>query len=100
MKPKKAIPAQAQPVVRWGALWHSENKLDGIKEYLCFENCLPVLFVTRRQCRDWITTKYGYIKKREDLQKEPHGWRMPRPIRVMIIPNVKVSCGQYNEDPD
>ena len=75
-------------VVRWGALWHSNNRLDGMREHLCFENCLPVLFVTRKQCRAWITKTHGYIKTRRDLRDEPHGWRMPRPVRVTITPNM------------
>lgn len=93
-KPKRAIPAQVQPVVRWGALWHSKNHRDGITEHLCFQNCLPILFTTRRQCRDWIRTRYGYIKKRADLRKEPHGWRIPRPMKVTITPNAKLSGGE------
>jgi len=78
-----------QPVVRWGALWRSENNLDGIRKHLCSENGMPALFITRRQCRDWIKLKYGYIKERDDLREEPHGWRMPLPVKVTITPNDK-----------
>jgi hypothetical protein len=28
--------------------------------------------------------KWGYIKKRDDLRAEPHGWRMPRAVRVTV----------------
>ena len=76
-------------VVRWGAMWHSECRREGVTEHLCFENCLPVLFVTRRACREWIYSRYGYIKTRKDLRDEPHGWRMPRPVRATITPNTQ-----------
>ena len=79
-----------QPVVRWGALWRSENNLDGIRKHLCYENGVPALFITRRQCRDWIKLKYGYIKERDDLREEPHGWRMPLPVKVTITPNERI----------
>ena len=71
-------------VVRWGALWRDNNRLDGKREHLCFENCLPVLFTTRREAREWIISRYGYIRTRMDLRAEPHGWRLPVPVRVRI----------------
>lgn len=80
-------------IVRWGALWHSECRREGVTEHLCFENRLPVLFVTRRECREWIVKRYGYIKTRKDLREEPHGWRIPQPVRVTITPNIAVSGG-------
>lgn len=69
----------------WGGLWHSENKMDGVREHLLFRDCLPVLFRTRREAREFIQEKYGYIAKRPDLQSEPHGWRVPKPVRVNVI---------------
>lgn len=76
-----------EPLVRWSALWHSENRLDGVTEHLLYENLLPALFVTRRECRTWINARWGYIKTRPDLRAEPHGWRLPKPVRVTITPN-------------
>jgi hypothetical protein len=71
--------------VRWGALWRSKNELDGQTKHLLFQDCMPVLFQTRSQSRRWIESKYGYIRKRLDLQAEPFGWKMPTPIRVKIM---------------
>ena len=68
----------------WAALWHSENALDGVREHLLHENCLPVLFRTRAEARQYIEKRYGYIKTRSDLREEPHCWRMPKPVRVSI----------------
>jgi len=74
---------QTEPVVRWGALWRFENNnLNGIRKSLCYENGAPALFITRRQCRDWIKLKYGYIKER--------GGRMPLPVKVTITPNERI----------
>jgi hypothetical protein len=69
----------------WGALWRSENALVGVTEYLLLEGPgNPMLFVTRKATREWITAKYGYICQRSDLRAEPHGWQMPRAVRVEL----------------
>ncbi len=68
----------------WAGLWHSRNALDGVSEHILHENCLPILFKTRKEARAHILKHYGYIRYREDLRQEPHGWRLPQPIRVTI----------------
>ena len=73
----------------WAAQWRSRNRLDGYTRHLCYENCLPVLFHTRKECRKFIESRYGYIAERPDLQEEPHGWMMPLPIKVTIDPVYK-----------
>ena len=69
----------------WAAEWHSVNCLDGERRHIMNENCLPVLFRTRKQCREWIEKRYSYIKERTDLRDEPHGWRYPQPIKVKLV---------------
>ncbi len=71
-------------VERWGAVWHSKNRLDGITRYIIFENYLPVMFVTKREIQDYIKKRYGYIATRKDLRVEPHCWRMPKPVKLKI----------------
>ena len=73
-------------MTRWGALWRSENELEGRERYIMCESECPVLFRTRAQARKWICVEYGHIATRKDLRREPHGWRMPVPIRVEIRP--------------
>ena len=68
----------------WGALWYSKNILDGITKHIIYENCLPALFRTKKEAMQFIKQKYGYIATRKDLREEPHGWRMPKPIRIKI----------------
>ncbi len=65
----------------WVAQWRSECRLDGVRKYIIYEGGLPALFRTRRQCRDFIKAKYGYIAERKDLRSEPHGWKMPIPVK-------------------
>ena len=72
----------------WGALWRSNNRLDGKCEHIIIEKCRPVLFRTRRESREFIKQKYGYIAERQDLQDEPHGWKIPIPVKVKIEPIV------------
>ena len=72
-------------VIGWGGEWRQTNKVDGARRHLLFdENCLPVLFKTRLETRRYIERVYGYIRTRPDLRAEPHGWRMPVAVRVVI----------------
>ena len=72
----------------WAAQWRSKNKLDGYREDWCYwpywEGVGPRLFRTRQECRNWITQHYGYIRRRSDLKREPHGWLGVRPIKVTL----------------
>lgn len=70
----------------WAAEWCSKDKIDGERKHIINENCLPKLFKTRREARLFIKEKYGFIATRPDLRSEPHGWRMPRVIKVDVIP--------------
>ena len=72
----------------WGAEWHSKNGTDGECRHIMYERGMPVVFGTRAEARHWITMKYGYIRHREDLRKEPHGWRVPRPVRIEVSAKV------------
>jgi len=65
----------------WGVQWRSVNRLDGKSERLIW----TPLFHTRRECRRYIEERYGYIRQRPDLRAEPHGWRMPRAVRVLVL---------------
>jgi len=69
----------------WAGEWHSKTILDGERRHILYENCLPMLFRTRQKCREFIESRYGYIAERQDLQSEPHGWRMPQAIKVEVI---------------
>lgn len=69
---------------RWGAMWRSKNKLDGVTEHLIFENYSPALFFTKKEAAEFIKEKFGYIATRKDLRAQPHGWRMPIPVKLKI----------------
>lgn len=71
--------------VRWAVLWRSVNRLDGVTEDWCWENGSPLLFKTRREARAYIKHEYGYIATRPDLRAEPHGWRVPRALKVRVV---------------
>jgi hypothetical protein len=49
------------------------------------KDCLPRLFKTRREAREFAETEYGYIRTRPDLQREPHGWTVPKSIKVDVV---------------
>ncbi|MFA5386041.1 MAG: hypothetical protein WC364_15530 [Eubacteriales bacterium] len=68
----------------WAAEWRAKNK-DGETKHLVYDSrCIPELFRTRQECREWIEEKYGYIKTRKDLREEPFGWRLPVAVKVHI----------------
>lgn len=68
----------------WGIQWESKNMLDGFTSHLMFRDGLPILFKTKRETLERIQSEFGYIRGRKDLRSEPHGWRMPKPVRVII----------------
>ena len=69
----------------WGALWRENNRLNGKVEHIINgPDCVPALFRTRKDALAFIIRAYGYIRDRKDLRVEPHGWRLPIPVRVTI----------------
>ena len=66
----------------WGAMWQQSNRRDGRQKHLICKDGVPPLFRTRAEAREWIEKSYGCIRTRADLRAEPHGWRMPRAVRV------------------
>lgn len=76
-------------MIWWAAKWSQTNELSGHREHLVTvdwrrEIAWPLLFRTRRECREWIEKEYGYIKHRKDLRTEPHCWRLPKAVKVEI----------------
>ena len=81
MKRRRTRSAPAQ----WAAMWHSENGLDGVDEHLIRDPIgIIKLFRSREEARDFIEKQYGYIRRRPDLKAEPHGWRIPRPVKLRV----------------
>jgi hypothetical protein len=80
----RSAPKVKRSVRRWGVLWRSDNRLDGKRTNFMFHDRQPVLFMTRREARAWIKEFYGYIAERPDLRAEPHGWKVPLPVRVVV----------------
>lgn len=75
-------PVKSKPVIRWGIEWNSSNRLDGERRFIVMRDLCPALFKSRREARAYRDEKYGYIKGRPDLKAEPHGWTLPRIVRV------------------
>lgn len=75
----------------WAAEWHSKNKLDGEQRYLIYRLGVVELFPTKKACEEFIRSHYGNIAYRQDVRREPHGWRMPKAVRVNVV---KVSDNQ------
>ena len=70
--------------VGWGVMWRSDSAFQQSRHFM-YEKRLPVMFVTRREAREWIKKNYGYVAQRPDLQGEPHGWKMPVPVKVRVV---------------
>lgn len=67
--------------VKWPIRWAAMSPWS---DSICFENCVPVLFRTRREAQEWTEKKYGYIRQRLDLSAAPHHWRLKSPVKVKI----------------
>jgi hypothetical protein len=70
--------------ILWAVKWQSHNELDGYRSHFMNENCVPVLFTKRAAARAWVKQTHGYVANRPDLRAEPHGWLVPRPVRVRV----------------
>ena len=69
----------------WGIMWRSDNRLDGKTRRLQHvPEKWPTVFRTRREAREFIEKRWGYIRTRPDLRKEPHGWKIPIPVKVEL----------------
>lgn len=72
-----------QTVERWILEHYSKNRLNGERRHFEFHELVPKLFCTRREARAWAAERYAYFK-RPDLRAEPHGWRMPKAVKVRV----------------
>lgn len=68
----------------WGIKWVQRNREGDASHLMHTAPGPPVAFRTRAEARAWVTEYYGYIADRADLRAEPHGWRVPRVVRVMV----------------
>lgn len=70
----------------WAVKWQNSNQLDGYRVWFdgTPEPPTVVLFTSRSRARDYVKERYGYIADRADLRGEPHGWRVPKVVRVSV----------------
>ena len=75
---------------RWAIMWRSRCRLDGDSRYLICapESGTPLIFKTRHEARTYRDETFGYIKDRDDLKAEPHGWKLPQVVKVLVSVNV------------
>ena len=70
----------------WAVKWRIRNRIDGDNSHLIRDPIgIVKLFKTRLEARAYAQLKYGYIKLRPDLQREPHGWRFPTAVTVEVV---------------
>ena len=71
---------------KWAIQKRSQCRLDGYREFLDHEPIrgLPIVFRTRSQAREYLEERYASWRNRPDLKREPHGWKMPRVVKVKI----------------
>lgn len=71
-------------MIRWAVKWRSYNEFAGKTEFFTSDGINYVLFRTKKEAAQHIKDGYGYIAKRKDLHVEPHGWKMPIPVKVKV----------------
>ena len=85
--PRTAPSVRSAPPVsdlRWGVVWRSANRADGQRCHLLGDGLGVRTFATKRDAAAYISQQYGYIAKRADLRREPHGWFLPVAVRVRV----------------
>lgn len=72
---------------RWGIVWRADSRVDGRRRHLICDPItgLPMLFRTRSEARAYTEKRFGYIRSRADLLREPHGLKMPKVVKVSIL---------------
>lgn len=70
----------------WGVKWSTTAKcIDGKTEHLYGVGKVNgLMFATRADTRQYISLNWGYIKTRSDLRDHPHGWNMPKAVRISV----------------
>jgi len=78
----------------WAIKRESNNQLDGHRVSLLggarfgrppeWRGYTIMVFKTRAEARVHIREHYGYMAKRPDLRREPHGWKAPKPVKVAV----------------
>lgn len=69
---------------RWAIKWQSRNNLDGYTSHIIWNGLCPFLFRTRREAREFIAYRYGFINEHPELKQEPFGWFMPKAVKVRV----------------
>lgn len=78
----------------WGVLWRTSGlSIDGegqrfmgsiLEVSLASKGFPMLLFASRNAASAYIKERWGYIARRPDLHRAPHGWRMPIPAKVEV----------------
>jgi hypothetical protein len=69
----------------WAVMWQDGNGSDNyLVRWPGDSGVVVKLFKYRKLAKQWIDSEFGFIRKREDLRRPPHCWRMPKPVKVRI----------------
>lgn len=70
----------------WGIIRITKGGIDGDTERLMYSNYRDgwLIFRTKRECKEYIDEHWSYMKTRRDLRVYPHGWRLPKPVKIEI----------------
>lgn len=83
---------------KWAILWRESDKnLAGPSERLIgrfgwgqpevpdfLAGYTTMVFETREAARKYKRERYGYIGRRADLRRYPHGWLSPKVVKVRV----------------
>ena len=67
--------------IRWAVAW---SRGVPVERVIVWSELRPLVFLTRREAKEWIESNYGYMRVRKDLYMAPHYWRMPSPVKIRI----------------
>ena len=84
---RKAVAVPLDSMVRWVVLFRSRNKMGGYRQYIVRDKGDFAMFRTKKAARAYAFETLGYISRRDDLRREPHGWMTPKVVRVTVTAN-------------
>lgn len=66
----------------WAIQRCSNGRLDGKTDWIMRGR--RGIFNTRTEARAYLNKHHGWMRRRLDLRAKPHGWKMPRVVRVTV----------------
>ena len=59
------------------------DSLLGLAGLMHYNNGVPAIFRTKRECKEWIDKEY-YCYRRRPKRQRHKSWRLPKPVKAVV----------------